>query len=69
MKRAGHRAEAWEMGDGSWTVMRPLQVTDGREAGAELRAEGEKPGSGSSAASEEEDEEEEPPRRALHLRR
>ncbi|XP_062062226.1 kinesin-like protein KIF7 isoform X2 [Lepus europaeus] len=45
------------------------EVTDGREAGAELRAEGEKPGSGSSAASEEEDEEEEPPRRALHLRR
>ncbi|XP_040825513.1 kinesin-like protein KIF7 isoform X1 [Ochotona curzoniae] len=47
---------------------RPLQVVDGREAGAELPSE--KPGSGSSATSEEEkEEEEEPPRRALHLRR
>ncbi|XP_035159693.3 kinesin-like protein KIF7 isoform X17 [Callithrix jacchus] len=46
-----------------------LQVTDGREAGAELLADVNRLGSGSSAASEEEDEKEEPPRRTLHLRR
>ncbi|XP_008593141.1 PREDICTED: kinesin-like protein KIF7 isoform X1 [Galeopterus variegatus] len=44
------------------------EVTNGREAGAELLAEADRLGSGSSAASEEE-EEEEVPRRTLHLRR
>nr|XP_055219058.1 kinesin-like protein KIF7 isoform X10 [Gorilla gorilla gorilla] len=45
------------------------EVTNGREAGAELLTEVNRLGSGSSAASEEEEEEEEPPRRTLHLRR
>ncbi|XP_062946515.1 kinesin-like protein KIF7 isoform X2 [Cynocephalus volans] len=45
------------------------EVTNGREAGAELLAEADRLGSGSSAASEEEEEEEEVPRRTLHLRR
>ncbi|KAK2107477.1 Kinesin-like protein kif7 [Saguinus oedipus] len=46
-----------------------LDHEDGREAGAELLADVNRLGSGSSAASEEEDEKEEPPRRTLHLRR
>ncbi|XP_039335901.1 kinesin-like protein KIF7 isoform X2 [Saimiri boliviensis] len=45
------------------------EVTDGREAGAELLADVNRLGSGSSAASEEEEEKEDPPRRTLHLRR
>ncbi|XP_029808156.1 kinesin-like protein KIF7 [Suricata suricatta] len=54
------------------------QVTNGREAGAKLRAEADRPGSGSSAASEEEEQGEEqkeeqeggqPPLRPRHLRR
>ncbi|XP_036787749.2 kinesin-like protein KIF7 isoform X2 [Manis pentadactyla] len=51
-------------GDENWG-----EVTSGGEAGAELLAEADKLGSGSSAASEEEGEEQPPPRRALHLRR
>ncbi|XP_003788717.1 kinesin-like protein KIF7 [Otolemur garnettii] len=47
----------------------PEEVTNGREAGAELLAEMDRLESGSSAASAEEDEEEEPPRRTLQLRR
>ncbi|XP_038517264.1 kinesin-like protein KIF7 isoform X4 [Canis lupus familiaris] len=50
------------------------QVTNGKEAGAKLLAEVDRPGSGSSAASEEEEEQEEEqeeqlPQRNLHLRR
>ncbi|XP_033708017.1 kinesin-like protein KIF7 isoform X1 [Tursiops truncatus] len=56
-----------EVGPENWGE----QVTNGREAGAKLLAEGERLGSGSSAASEEEEAggEEEPPRRILHPRR
>ncbi|XP_078182873.1 kinesin-like protein KIF7 isoform X9 [Callithrix jacchus] len=56
-------------GDEVGSEQRGEQVTDGREAGAELLADVNRLGSGSSAASEEEDEKEEPPRRTLHLRR
>uniref|UniRef100_A0A8C5L3W5 Kinesin family member 7 n=1 Tax=Jaculus jaculus TaxID=51337 RepID=A0A8C5L3W5_JACJA len=45
------------------------QVTNGREAGAEVPAEVDRLGGDFSASSEEDEEEEEPPRRALHLRR
>ncbi|XP_072593379.1 kinesin-like protein KIF7 isoform X3 [Vulpes vulpes] len=50
------------------------QVTNGKEAGAKLLVEVDRPGSGSSAASEEEEEQEEEqeeqlPQRNLHLRR
>nr|XP_021530031.1 kinesin-like protein KIF7 [Aotus nancymaae] len=56
-------------GDEVGSEQRGEQVTDGREAGAELLADVNRLGSGSSAASEEEEEKEEPPRRTLHLRR
>nr|XP_055219049.1 kinesin-like protein KIF7 isoform X1 [Gorilla gorilla gorilla] len=56
-------------GDEVGSEQRGEQVTNGREAGAELLTEVNRLGSGSSAASEEEEEEEEPPRRTLHLRR
>ncbi|VTJ51694.1 Hypothetical predicted protein [Marmota monax] len=54
-----------EVGSEQWS-----EVTNGKEAGAELPAEADRLGSGSSAASEEEvEEEEEPPTQTLHLRR
>uniref|UniRef100_A0A2K6TDP8 Kinesin family member 7 n=1 Tax=Saimiri boliviensis boliviensis TaxID=39432 RepID=A0A2K6TDP8_SAIBB len=56
-------------GDEVGSEQRGEQVTDGREAGAELLADVNRLGSGSSAASEEEEEKEDPPRRTLHLRR
>ncbi|XP_005381605.1 PREDICTED: kinesin-like protein KIF7 isoform X1 [Chinchilla lanigera] len=58
-------------GDEGGPEQQSEQVTDGREAGAEVLAEADKLGSGSSAASEEEEEEEEGelPRQTLHLRR
>uniref|UniRef100_A0A2I3T455 Kinesin family member 7 n=1 Tax=Pan troglodytes TaxID=9598 RepID=A0A2I3T455_PANTR len=56
-------------GDEVGSEQRGEQVTNGREAGAELLTEVNRLGSGSSAASEEEEEEEELPRRTLHLRR
>ncbi|XP_032119781.1 kinesin-like protein KIF7 [Sapajus apella] len=54
-------------GDEVGSEHRREQVTDGREAGAELLADVNRLGSGSSAASEE--EKEDSPRRTLHLRR
>ncbi|KAG3262578.1 kinesin-like protein KIF7 isoform X2 [Ictidomys tridecemlineatus] len=54
-----------EVGSEQWS-----EVTNGKEAGAELPTEADRLGSGSSAASEEEvEEEEEPPTQTLHLRR
>lgn len=54
--------------------MLPSKVTNGREVKAEVLAQVDKLGSGSSTTSEEEGEEEEedeeePPRRTLYLRR
>ncbi|XP_049470136.1 kinesin-like protein KIF7 [Panthera uncia] len=59
-----------EVGPENWGE----QVTNGREAGAQLLAEADSQGSGSSAASEEEEQEEgqeegQPPLRPPHLRR
>uniref|UniRef100_A0A8C9UJM3 Kinesin family member 7 n=1 Tax=Spermophilus dauricus TaxID=99837 RepID=A0A8C9UJM3_SPEDA len=55
-----------EVGSEQWSE----QVTNGKEARAELPTEADRLGSGSSAASEEEvEEEEEPPTQTLHLRR
>ncbi|KAL0619690.1 Kinesin-like protein KIF7 [Plecturocebus cupreus] len=56
-------------GDEVGSEQRGEQMTDGRKAGAELLADGNRLGSASSAAPEEGEKEEEPPRRTSHLRR